>query len=146
MRSFEALFAAIIVIGFMAYIVQTPTFVDTGLSYRVEEKDLVRHCVISDEGVPLKLVVVKFDKNFNHSCVELNLAANYTYAFSKEFIPSKGGNNITLQIENYNGEPILIYLTNESKSGSFDCAYPLKQVNYTYVFVETDKKLNCGER
>ena len=142
-RSFEALFAAILVIGFMFYIVEFPSFQDTNLNYQTISLDKIRTCTISSTGYPLKLVVLRFNQSFDHACVTINVSANYTYVESTEFIPSRGGQNITLQIDRYNGGPILIYITNETTSPEFNCIYPYKTVGYSYVIQPTNARLLC---
>ncbi len=142
-RSFEALLAAIIVISFMIYIVSYPHFSDTGLKYESISSDKIRHCKLSYRGYNLSVLILKFNQSFDHACVKINYPANYTYAVSKEFIPSMGGDQILLQIEEYNGEPIFIYVTNETKGNSIECDYPIKEFNYTYVVMPSEYKLAC---
>ncbi len=143
MRSFEALLAAIIVISFMIYLVSHPSIISTSLNYKEKNVDVVRYCHLSSKGYNLKVMIVKFNQSFDHACVVINYPANYTLAYSKDFIPSMGGKNITLQIESYNGEPIFIYITNETQGNKFNCQYPLKNYNYTYVIQPMDYKLLC---
>ena len=150
-KTFEAFIAAIIIISFLLYL--SPVYSHTNENYnlsRISYEDnygcFVAKNVIGDSvQSKLKLLIVEFNSSIENACVNISFYANRTYAYSNGFISSHGGRNITLEITQYNyGEPIFIYINNETKK-DFDCNFPYKKVNYKYIIVDTDYKENCGK-
>ena len=151
-RTFEAFLAAIIIVSFLFYL--SPSYFHASETYnnsRISYDEYYGCFVTNGEVIGnfnqsnVKLLILEFNKSLENSCVEVPIYSNRTYAFSNGFIPSYGGKNITVEMEDYREEnPIFVYIRNGSVE-SFKCSFPHENVNFNHIIVNTNYKEVCGE-
>ena len=146
-RTFESFLAAIIVFSFLIYFSPSSNFHASPININEESYHEYYGCkLVNSSGIPMKLLIIEFNKSIKNGCVRLPLYANSTYGYyNGNEIPVNGGKEIEIELKDYEAnDPIFVYIGNGSKT-SINCTYPLENVNYTYLISNSDKFQVCGD-